>query len=117
MVYGGFNEHYLNDCYVFDTAINTWAKVTIDKQGEPSSRERSTLAPYAGDKLVMFGGYYCSPDMEVEKYLNDTHVLNLSLTKWISPTTIGQAPQARSAHTANFIRQKMYVFAGMTKQQ
>lgn len=117
MIYGGFNEKYLNDCYVFDTAINTWAKVKIDTTGEPFPRERATLAPYAGDKLVLFGGYYCSPDMEVEKYLNDTYVLNLSLTKWIKPIIEGEAPQPRSAHTATFIRNKMFVFAGMTKQQ
>lgn len=117
MVYGGFNENYLNDCYVFDTAINTWAKVAIDSTDEPLSRERATVAPYAGDKLVMFGGYYCSPDMEVEKYLNDTHVLNLSLQKWVKPIIEGEAPRERSAHTANFIKGKMYVFGGMTKQQ
>ena len=117
MVYGGFNKDYLNDCYVFDTAINTWAKVAIDTTDEPLSRERATVAPYAGDKLVMFGGYYCSPDMEVEKYLNDTHVLNLSLTKWVKPIIEGEAPKPRSAHTANFIKGKMFVFGGVTKQQ
>jgi N-acetylneuraminic acid mutarotase len=117
MVYGGFNETYLSDCYVFDTAINTWAKVNIDCNVELSSRERPTLAPYAGDKLVLFGGYYCSSDMEVEKYLDDTYVLNLSLTKWIKPMIQGELPQARSAHTANFIRNKMYVFGGVTRKQ
>jgi len=116
MVYGGFNESYLNDCYIFDTAINTWAKVKIDSNIEPPARERATLAPYAGDKLVLFGGYYCTPDMEVQTFLNDTYVLNLSLTKWIKPQIEGEAPLARSAHTANFIKGKMYVFGGLTKQ-
>lgn len=117
MVYGGFNEKYLNDCYIFDTVINTWARVMIDPKGEPHVRERATLAPYAGDKIILFGGYYCSPDMEVERYLQDTHVLNLSLTKWVTPTIEGEAPQPRSAHTANFVKEKMYVFGGLTKQQ
>jgi len=117
MVYGGFNESYLNDCYVFDTAINTWAKVRLDDSKEPPARERATLAPYAGDKLVLFGGYYCTPDMEVQTYLNDTYVLNLSLTKWIKPQIEGEVPQARSAHTANFIKGNMYVFGGLTSKQ
>jgi N-acetylneuraminic acid mutarotase len=117
MVYGGFNQNYLNDCYVFDTATNTWAEVEIENTDEPLARERATLAPYAGDKLVLFGGYYCSSDMEVEKYLNDTYVLNLSLTKWIKPVLEGDLPVPRTSHSANFIRGKMYVFGGMTKHQ
>lgn len=117
MVHGGFNEKYLNDCFIYDTATNTWAEVKTDPKDEPTVRERATLAPYAGDKLILFGGYYCSSDMEVEKYFQDTYVLNLSLTKWVIPIIEGEAPQARSAHTANFWKEKMYVFGGLTKQR
>jgi len=67
--------------------------------------------------LILFGGYYCSPDMEVENYLNDVYVLNLSLMEWIKPSVEGDSPQPRSAHSANFIKGKMYVFGGLTKKQ
>ena len=116
MIYGGFNKDYLTDYYSFNTLNNTWTSSEIDGDG-PSPRERATLAQYIEDKLILFGGYYCSPDMEVEKYFNDLYVLNLSLMEWIQPTVEGPAPQERSAHTATFVKGKMYVFGGLTKQQ
>lgn len=116
LIYGGFNKEYLTDYYSFNTLNNTWTQADIDGDG-PSPRERDTLAQYIEDKLILFGGYYCSPDMEVEKYFNDLYVLNLSLMEWIKPAVEGSLPQQRSAHTANIIKGKMYVFGGHTKQQ
>jgi len=37
--------------------------------------------------------------------------------EWIQPTVEGEVPQQRSAHSANFVKGKMYVFGGITKQQ
>jgi len=116
LIYGGFNKEYLTDYYSFNTINNTWTQADIDGEG-PCPRERASLVPYIEDKLVLFGGYYCSPDMEVEKYFSDTYVLNLSLMEWIQPTIEGETPQPRSAHTANFIKGKMYVFGGITQQR
>lgn len=116
LIYGGFNKEYLTDYYSFNTINNTWIQADIDGDG-PCPRERASLVPYIEDKLVLFGGYYCSPDMEVEKYFSDTYVLNLSLMEWIQPTIEGETPQARSAHTANFVKGKMYVFGGITQQR
>jgi N-acetylneuraminic acid mutarotase len=115
LIYGGFNQEYLTDYYSFNTLNNTWTEAEID--GEcPGSRERATLAPYVEDKVVLFGGYYCSPDMEVEEYLNDLYVLNLSLMEWIKPAIEGDLPTPRSAHTSNFVHGKMFMFGGMTKK-
>jgi Rab9 effector protein with kelch motifs len=106
----------LSDYYNFNTVSHTWTRSELDGE-TPSPRERSTLAPYVEDKLVLFGGYYCSPDMEVENYLNDVYVLNLSLMEWVKPSLENQSPPPRSAHTSNFVKGKMYVFGGVTSQQ
>jgi len=116
IVYGGFNHSYLTDYHNFNTVTHTWTKSDIDGEN-PAPRERATLAPYVEDKLVLFGGYYCSPDMEVETYLNDVYVLNLTLMEWVKPSVEGEAPPPRSAHTANFVKGKMFVFGGVTSQQ
>jgi len=93
-----------------------------DIEGDtPGQRERCTLVPFMHDKLVMFGGYYCSPDMEVEKYYNDIYVLSLSQMEWIKPEMENkegqEVPAPRYGHSANVIKKRMYVFGGISKQQ
>lgn len=119
LLYGGFNESYLTDYYSFNTVTLTWTQADVQGEHNPCPRERSTLVPYVEDRLVLFGGYYCSPDMEVETYLDDVYVLDLSAMEWIKPVVkqASEAIQPRSAHTANFVKGKMYVFGGITKQQ
>jgi len=121
LMYGGFNENYLTDYYSFNTVTQTWTESELHGEHTPCPRERATMVPYVEDKLVLFGGYYCSPDMEVETYLDDVYVLDLSMMEWMKPTiqseTESEALQPRSAHTANFVKGKMYVFGGLTKQQ
>lgn len=119
-VYGGFNETYLTDYYIFNTVTNVWTKYDIEGES-PGPRERSTLVPFIHDKVILFGGYYCSPDMEVETYFNDVHVLCLSQMEWVKPEIENEKPDdlplVRYAHSANVIKKRMYVFGGMTKQQ
>lgn len=120
LVYGGFNEQYLTDYYSFNTVTQTWTQSDINGEHCPCPRERSTLVPYIEDKLVLFGGYYCSPDMEVETYLDDVYVMDLSMMEWIKPAVKhdeNEQIQPRSAHTANFVKGKMYVFGGLTNKQ
>ena len=121
LVYGGFNQNYLTDYYSYNTVNQTWTQADIHGEDTPCPRERASVVPFVEDKLVLFGGYYCSPDMEVETYLNDVYVLDVSQMEWIKPKIKpddnGELPQPRSAHTANFVKGKMYVFGGVTKQQ
>ncbi len=119
-MYGGFNKTYLTDYCLFNTVNNTWTKSEVE--GEcPGPRERATCVPYIEDKLIHFGGYYCSPDMEVEKYYNDVHVLSLSQMEWVSlditVTDPENVPVARCGHTANVIKKRMYIFGGVTKNR
>jgi len=59
--------------------------------------------------------------MEVETYLDDVYVMDLSMMEWIKPTVKyepdSEPIQPRSAHTANFVKGKMYVFGGLTNKQ
>jgi len=120
LVYGGFNQTYLTDYYIFNTVNNVWGKSDIEGES-PGPRERSTLVPFFEDKLIHFGGYYCSPDMEVEKYYNDVRVLCLSQMEWLSPEIKVdegcELPLPRYGHTANVVKKRMYVFGGFTQQQ
>jgi len=120
LVYGGFNQTYLTDYYIFNTVNNVWSKSDIEGES-PGPRERSTLVPFFEDKLIHFGGYYCSPDMEVEKYYNDVRVLCLSQMEWLSPEIKVdegcELPLPRYGHTANVVKKRMYVFGGFTQQQ
>lgn len=120
LLYGGFNEKYLTDYHIFDTMSDIWTESDISGE-TPGQRERCTLVPFMHDKLVMFGGYYCSPDMEVETYYNDIHVLSLSTSEWHKPAMDNsegtEVPLPRYAHTANVVKKRMYVFGGITKQQ
>ena len=103
----------MTDFYTFNTVDNNWKRAELDGE-KPPPRERATLATHLEDKMVFFGGYYCSPDMEVESYSNDVFVLNIALMEWVKPTVEGKAPPPRSAHTANFVKGKMHVFGGLT---
>ena len=119
LIYGGFNEKYMTDYYSFNTVTNHWSTSEVDGE-PPGQRERSTLVPFIEDKLILFGGYYCSPDMEVEKYHNDINMLSLGQMEWTKPDVDNkddEIPLPRYAHTANVVKRRMYIFGGITKQQ
>lgn len=65
--------------------------------------------------LVLFGGYYCSPDFEFEKNYNDIQVLDIEEMRWIDSEHLevdDPKPQPRYSHTATLIYSEMYVFGG-----
>jgi len=72
---------------------------------------------YPTEKLILFGGYYCSEDMEVQQYMNDVHSLDLRTMAWTDPEVEGELPEPRSAHTACVIHKRMYVFGGQTHKK
>ena len=99
---------------------NQWTKCDVEGES-PGPRERSSCVQLFEDKLIHFGGYYCSPDMEVETYFNDVHVLFLSQMEWVKPEIFKEenqeVPLPRYGHTANVVKKRMYIFGGVTKNQ
>ena len=69
---------------------------------------------YPTERLILFGGYYCSQDMEFQKYMNDVYCLDLKTMTWTEPEVEAIRPEPRSAHTATVIHKRMYVFGGLT---
>ena len=77
LFFGGVDEHsILNDHFVYVTSAKTWYLAKTDKKW--TERERASLTFYAQEELVvLFGGYYLSPDLEVELVYNDVYYMNI----------------------------------------
>lgn len=77
LLYGGIdNNNILTDYYVFNTSTNSWH--TSNPVGQkPSQRERFTISMYKNFAAILFGGYYCSQDLEAEVHYNSLYSLNL----------------------------------------
>lgn len=118
IIYGGFNEkNVLTDYHVFNTANKTWLESPMLGGELPHMRERFSLVPYHEQNLLMFGGYYCSPDLEVEEHYNDLHALNLGSLEWHKIECEGDIPPVRFSHTASIINNGMYIFGGISREK
>jgi N-acetylneuraminic acid mutarotase len=60
-----------------------------------------------GEQLIVFGGCYL--DL---KCFDDLYFFNLRTREWSLPKTIGEAPSARSGHSATLFGTFLYVFGG-----
>lgn len=115
-MFGGFNEKVVfTDYHVFNTANKTWVESPELGGDVPQMRERFTLVPYHEQNLIMFAGYYCSPDLEYEEHYNDVHALNLSSLEWHRVECVGDIPAGRFGHTASIINNDMFVFGGVSR--
>lgn len=54
----------------------------ITSGNRPSPREKPSLCLLGKHALILFGGYYCSPNTESEFNYNDTYLLNLENLEW-----------------------------------
>ena len=51
--------------------------------------------------MIYFGGYYCSPCMEIEKIYNEVYFMDLRYIKWRKMDTFKkEQPPPRYAHSA-----------------
>ncbi|KRX06891.1 Immunoglobulin E-set [Pseudocohnilembus persalinus] len=113
LFYGGIDHNsILQDYHVFNTITNTWSTSKLFGQGPPP-RERFTLSHYKQQALIIFGGYYCSSDMEAEQHYNDIYSLNLKTMTWKELQPVGKKPAPRYAHTSNSFKQYIIIFGGM----
>ncbi|CAD8136634.1 unnamed protein product [Paramecium pentaurelia] len=116
LFFGGVDEHnILNDHFVYVTSAKTWYLAKTDKKW--TERERASLTFYAQEELViLFGGYYLSPDLEVELIYNDVYYMNIQNMQWVK-LNINNQPQPRYGHTAIQVNEKMYIFCGKNQDE
>ena len=111
IIYGGSNESKIdNKYYTYDTENNSWTGTKLNDSIPP--RELFSIVHRKRTyQMYVFGGYYCSPDLEVETNLNDLYILHLDRLTF-EEINAGNAPEPRCNHRANFIDNVMYIFGG-----
>lgn len=84
---------------------------------KPSPRERCSLSNVNDEFFVLFGGYTCSQDFEVQFYYNDVYTLNFSSLVWNKIAVGGKTPEPRYGHTTNIYKKKLYLFGGILRKE
>lgn len=111
IMYGGHNENKIcNKYYTYNTISRVWTSNPL--KTKMPERELFSIVDRPGTfSLYIFGGYYCSSDLEVEYNLNDLYILHLD-TLMFEKVEPRNPPEARCHHTANLIGSFMYIFGG-----
>ena len=116
IIFGGFNEKtVLTDYHVFNTATKRWSESSEPWGEVPEMRERFSLVAYHEQHLILFAGYYCTPDLEYEVHYNDVYALNMSNLEWHKIECVGDIPEPRLGHSASIINNDMFVFGGYSR--
>ena len=111
IIYGGQNENKISNKYhTYNTITRNWTSNPL-KNSIPERELFSIVHRNGTFKLYIFGGYYCSADLEVEYNLNDLYVLHLDTLSFEKVEALN-SPKARCHHTANIIGSFMYIFGG-----
>ena len=106
-IHGGYNDddHYLNDCWMFDEETYEWTEIT----GCPLSARAFHTAVYDGSQNVyVWGGYN-----EETGFLEDGAIYDVTSDSWTLMDTEG-APEARALHTAVWVNSTMIIWGGIT---
>lgn len=105
-LFGGHSgSKHLRDTHVFDTEALEWASPELTG-GAPPGLRGHTANLYAGDRLVIMGGY----DGSVRS--NDVYILNTATRKWDHPPSSESAPIGRQRHTAVVVRNSVLLVIG-----
>lgn len=82
-IYGGLNERNIfNDLFILDTVLLKWTKVNINSGEQPPALERCSFTNMNHELLLVFGGYYCTADLEIEENFNNLYSCNLDNFVW-----------------------------------
>ncbi|KAF9359071.1 hypothetical protein BGX34_008553 [Mortierella sp. NVP85] len=105
-VFGGCDQYNcFNTLYIFDADTMYWSQPKTSGSIPPPCRAHtSTLVGYR--RLYIFGGG------DGPQYFNDLYVLDTETLIWSSPTTTGNRPCKRRAHTTCYYNNRIYVFGG-----
>lgn len=117
IIYGGLNEwEVFNNYYVLNSINKNWMR--METYGDkPSPRERCSFNIVNQEFLVLFGGYNCSKDFEVQFYYNDVYTLNMNTHFWNKIDVKGETPEQRYGHTTNIYKKKLYLFGGIVRRE
>jgi len=102
LLFGGNMFDPVNHLFRYDFGRSEWAQLKL--AGAPPKREGHSATVTAAGEMVVFGGYN-------GKFLNDVHVLNLTVGDsanasgdaalgWRQVEATGEAPAGRDGHTA-----------------
>ena len=93
-LFGGQGKKLTNDLQRLDVATGLFSEVTGARGAPPSARRGMSLTHDGGDALLCFGGTHGS-GMD-----NSLSVYSLQRNEWTHPPQLGQAPSARTNHSA-----------------
>ncbi len=106
-LYGGHSgQRHLKDTHVFCTEALEWSTPELTG-GAPPGLRGHTASLYAGDRIVLFGGY------DGTARSNEVFILNTRTRAWDHPQSASEsAPIGRQRHTAAVVRNSVLLVVG-----
>lgn len=95
-----------------DNSQPQWDWASTIAEGNPPCARGGHTATLIGKSIVIFGGHFYKNKVEGFNYLNDTHFLDIELSKWMKPTITGKIPPPRYGHSAIFAGGIILIFGG-----
>lgn len=122
-IYGGKSispqgEICYGDAWVLDTETWTWQQVAVDLNIVKPRYGHSAVYHHDSRCLYIFGG--CRSEINpqgvaTQVWLHDLFSLNVESGAWTKVETIGQKQQPLAYHTADLIKNRMYIFSGCNR--
>jgi hypothetical protein len=122
-VYGGKSispqgEICYGDAWVLNTDTWTWQQVAVDLNVVKPRYGHSAVYHHDSRCVYIFGG--CRSEVNAQGvptqvWLHDLFSLNVESGLWTKVETVGQKQQPRAYHTADLIKNRMYIFSGCNR--
>ncbi|KAM8746741.1 kelch repeat-containing protein [Acanthopagrus schlegelii] len=110
-VFGGSkNKKWFNDVHILDT--QSWKWTMVEAQGKVPPLAYHSCSMFRGELFVL-GGVFPCPNPEPDGCSDSLYIFDPHLSIWYQPIVTGNAPSARSGHSACVMQErKIYVFGG-----
>lgn len=110
-VFGGSkNKKWFNDVHILDT--QSWKWTMVEAQGKVPPLAYHSCSLFRGELFVL-GGVFPRPNPEPDGCSDSLYIFDPHLSIWYQPIVTGDAPSARSGHSACVMQErKIYVFGG-----